>query len=819
MGPPGCPTRPRNAWFLHVNNVLGVYEVCVGYKNTKQKVTPLTASNQKASVKIPFGPPVKCEYRERKAGQDIVREFKFENQRRESIALGETIFNNLEFGVNSFSKFVTSMYVNNKKELLALYLTMINCSENFVHHREGTHSTLGLSLNDGSGVVEGSLAAAGGSVEDFQKFLTIVKENATMVDSANKGPIGIAKYFKPTNKRKVSEESANGTKLSKTETVAENEKKEIEDKDGLEQVYKQTYYGVAHVPIENISVSPEMELKVNKFRVKMIEENMRKRYDPSQSVLVVCPEVDGSNFDGDNVEKLKFFVIQKVHAFKALQSLDRSGEFVKMADHHNRNVLCYILATSRPDMMAYGNLRGNFISGKFARPTKPQELLHVFESLTLKDSTVKSIKVVERMSKLCCIGTDEGTAIKKLCQWSREAFAALMVTIERFESYQTKDVKRTGNQQALAEGKKLSMTNKLLKLLAKCPEKYFLENYEKVVTETISLNDLADNYRKITEVGKVYKVLMVISKYESVQALRDKYPGKFDMEKMEQYVGAVIDGEEMNFKAVLLQDYYRKVVKDPEHIHDCPVEFVDFDSVGEVFRDHEIMDKFEMVVYNMKRMRKNICMNIIMAILGGDKTFHAALLVFPTELDHFEIISYLRSQEANTDIITGYKLVPLLFRNQFVSTVSEVGPNVKYAILFGKMSVLKTPLLVYHGAIAQICQVIDRVCPPESNVALVSDIGVPSIKLHNNNLDKKVKYFGGQNDITRFIKKLDSDKTAVDSSDSPEDLSIGETSDSEEIASTSTTPVKSSTNLDDSGFAEKSPSLVKSLGRSNILAD
>ena len=135
------------------------------------------------------------------------------------------------------------------------------------------------------------------------------------------------------------------------------------------------------------------------------------------------------------------------------------------------------------------------------------------------------------------------------------------------------------------------------------------------------------------------------------------------------------------------------------------------------------------------------------------------------------------------------------------------------------MSVLKTTLLVYHEAIAQICQVIDRVCPPESNVALVSDIGVPSIKLHNNNLDKKVKYFGGQNDITRFIKKLDSDKTAVDSSDSPEDLSIGETSDSEEIASTSTTPVKSSTNLDDSGFAEKSPSLVKSLGRSNILAD
>ena len=73
---------------------------------------------------------------------------------------------------------------------------------------------------------------------------------------------------------------------------------------------------MAHVPIENISVSVEMELKVNKFRVKMIEESMRKRYDPSQSVLVVCPEVDGSNFDGDNVEKLKFFVIQKVLGYE-----------------------------------------------------------------------------------------------------------------------------------------------------------------------------------------------------------------------------------------------------------------------------------------------------------------------------------------------------------------------------------------------------------------------------------------------------------------------------------------------------------------------
>ena len=40
---------------------------------------------------------------------------------------------------------------------------------------------------------------------------------------------------------------------------------------------------------------------------------MRKRYNPAISVMVVCPVEEGSSCDSADVNKRKFFVVQKVH--------------------------------------------------------------------------------------------------------------------------------------------------------------------------------------------------------------------------------------------------------------------------------------------------------------------------------------------------------------------------------------------------------------------------------------------------------------------------------------------------------------------------
>ena len=112
--------RLKNAFFLHASNVLGLYEVNVGYKNTKGDIHPLTASKQNAKVKISFGPPTSCVLQERKVGEEVWKEYKFQNSRKQSVALRDSILNNLEFAINDFSRKITAMVVENKKQLLAV---------------------------------------------------------------------------------------------------------------------------------------------------------------------------------------------------------------------------------------------------------------------------------------------------------------------------------------------------------------------------------------------------------------------------------------------------------------------------------------------------------------------------------------------------------------------------------------------------------------------------------------------------------------------------------------------------------------------------
>ena len=633
----------------------------------------------------------------------------------------------------------------------------------------------------------------------------------------------IAKYFQPIKKRKPTDDSPKVTKLSKTETIEENEKKELEDagEGGLETLYSNSLVGFAHVLLSNISISPEMQVKVNNFRVMFSKSSMKKRYDPSKAVLVICPEQDGTHVDVRNVKDMKFFVVQKVHCLRAFQEFDQSGDFVKMTGHHKRNVLYYVLNTSSAEMIQYGNLHENFISDQFARKMNPQDLLHYFHCLTMKDSTVKSLKVVERMSKLCRIGVDESTALRKLCKWKSPGFAALIQVLVKFEKYETKDLKRLGHQQRLARGEKLSMSNVLLKSLAMCSEDYFLANYEEVLGGSISLKDLAENFKLVTDVGKVYKVLVLMAGEDSVETMKGKYPGKFEFDAMKPFVGAVFNGKVKNMKAVLLENYYISVVSATAEGVKNPVEFVSYQTVGEVFGDE--MNKYDMIVFNIGIMNKEICKEIIQTVLGGDKVFHAALIVFPSEIDNFEVLSYLRSQQAATSLVKDFQLVPLLF--QKVATANEpIGENVSYALLFGKLTILKAPLLVCYSDISQLVKVVESVCPPQLSVALISDPGVPLIKLHSADLDRKVTYLVVEADVSKFRKKLDSDKSpAVKvSSDEPEDPHVvkvssdepadsedsrvvkessDEPANSEDIATTS--PIKStSKTLDDSGFVE-----------------
>ena len=862
------PKRQRNSFFLHVTNLLGNYQLHAGYKTTKGDITSLSTSKANAPVKIPFGPPISCEYRVRNISVDEhVAEFKFTNSRNQTVAMKDTLLNNLELKIDNFGRKITSLATaDGSKKLLALYISLTNFSEDFIHHRDGVHDSNGFPVSGGEEVIT-RILEAGGSLEDYKHFVALAKESALMVDSPQQAIEQIHKKFQASKKRKaassnsqeVEVDSAKKPKLSKPDLIKENERKELEDNEGLEKKYQESFCGVGHIPLDNISVAPQMKLKINPFRVQYIMQSMKKRYNPAISVLVVCPVDDSKKM---NIEKDKFYVVQKTKCLEAFKLLDKQGDFEKMFGHKGRLVLCYILNTNSLEVIQYGNLSENFVTGQFASRTVPQDLLHQFHCLTMKDSNVKALKVVDRMSRLCCLRSEECTALERLCKWSRIGFNTLMTVIEKFEKYQTLDIKNaSGIKERIARGEKLNMTNVLLRLLGKVSEKYFIENYDCVIKKSISLTELAENYQELVEVEKVFKVLCKIADYVPVETIQRLHPGKFSEEKMKSYLGAIYDEKVKNQKTKELEKYYNFVISsNSDEVYSKPVELRSYEEVSEVFEDDEIMDSIDMIIYNM--VTTDNINSILNTVIGGDKPFQAALLLFPCEIDYFNVLSFLRKQDDTTKMIKDFEIVPLFFNAELKKGVAHgVGENIKFGLVFGKFTLLKSPLLVHYSDLSQIIRVVESICPPLHRVGVISDPGLSPIKVHNQDLEWRVSYFGAKLDLDKFKKVLESDKNSVakkkvesepndhenndpdnaildddlvmvneaekrvevnvESDNVDQDEGQDKELDDMNVASTSTTPSKSSnvgiekpTGLDDSGFMEQSQQSVECVSKS-----
>ena len=343
-----------------------------------------------------------------------------------------------------------------------------------------------------------------------EEFVSFVIESAPIVISKSFEDAWseVSRGIDGSKKMKVDSSLANSqppkkAKVTKSEILVNNEKQELDDESGLEKAYQESYCGVAQIPLDNISVCPDMKMKVNPFRVEFIKASMKKRYNPALSVIVVCPVDDKKKVD---VGRDKFYVIQKVKCLLAFKKLDSTGEFVTKQGHEDRKVLAFVLSSNKAELMQYANMTENLISGQFATKTVAQDILHHFHCLTMKDSSVNAIKVVERMCRLCCIRPEDSTALERICKWSSEGFSTFMNVLEKFESYQTTDVKCGGHAQRIAKGLKVNISNVLLRILGKCTEKYFVDNHQLVLNRTISLRELGEKHEEKVKIDKVLKV-------------------------------------------------------------------------------------------------------------------------------------------------------------------------------------------------------------------------------------------------------------------------------------------------------------------------
>ena len=741
--------RPRSSWFLRVTTILDISQFEIGYKNTRGEVSSFSKS--KSSPKVPFGPPLKVKYAKKKViDDDDIGEYKFTNKRRETAPFSESAMNNfnVEGGINSFSKRVTTFNVEGRQTLLSLYLSLISNTAGFVHHREEHHDSNGFLL-DGSGIQEEDLKQNGGNLAEFQDFVRVALASAVTVEKEALASNPISNYFQVNLKRSQNNNSQ-PKKKSKTEMKNENEQREIDDEKGLELEYKNSYLGLAEIPLDNIMVAPDLKSNINPLRVHSVVDSMLKRYDPAISILVVCPINLNKVVDLSDVDNEKFYCIQKIHTLEAFHKLDKDGgKFEGLTSHGERKVICYVIKTVSSELVHYGHLRPTSIENNFMKKIYPQHILHVFQSLAV-DGNVNACKVVERISRLCRFGANEAASISKLCRWSKEAFSALIRVLQLYEKYETLDVGPSGHQGRLARGEKMPMTNKLFNQLGKTDESYFIKGFEKVLAKDISLKYLVEQYGIIISLEKVVAVLSVLAEHKSYDSIKLAHPGKFEHEQIEVFSGAEIKADKkMNENALRLEKYYKAVVNMEPNALQILLEFNEFNEL----KDLNIFSQYNTIVMLMSKDSSETCLQIADYVLKSEDIYVAAILVFPSEALQFQFLSFIRNKDVS--LLKNFKVSPLVI-NCDVKGQKEFEENVSFGVIFGKLNSFKRPVKIHHNSLSNLKDIVESVSPPNGTTVVIADHH-PLVKVHTVELLGKFAYYASKSEISRFKISLSKD--------------------------------------------------------------
>ena len=710
------PRRHRSAWHMQVTKTEGVAKVTLMYKNTKGRIAPYSKSTSNATVKYSWGTPINCEYQATKSDLDTIGQFKFTSKKNDTVLFKEKDLNSFEGGTTNFSKRVAALVVDSKQSLLAKYLSLMVHCKGFIHHREGIHSDEGF-LVDVQGQEE-ILVELGGSLEDFSEFVKFALDSAKDIQRVSVAGQDITNFFGPEVGKENS--SAKKSKKTKSERINDLEDAELKDAQGLEKEYQSSFVGIANIPLKNLNISRDLDVKINPFRVQHIIKSMKQKYDPSLSVAVVCPEVGQTVSDLQNLGQLQqFVVVQKIHTIAAFKELDKNNDFCKLTSHQNGTVLCFVLSTNSAGMIQYGNIRANEIQNQFLKKTRPQDFLRVYQSLSERKNPSSSMKATERMIRLLRVGPNESCAIRKLCGWSLIPFAKLMIVISKFERYETLDVDEftcRGFQQKLAHGDRNYMPNYMFRELGKMDENYFLTVHEKILNNECSLKHFLEEYSMNQQINKVSDVLSILSGYKEYESLVNAYPGRFEHDNIKKYIGADIKNGTKNRQALDLQSYYKFVMEGSEKDFVKDTNFEKYEDFDQLMEEKKYFHDVDMVVLKMVDDNKDIALSLVNHSLRSEKSKWARLIMLPGEAQQFEILTYLRDQ--NEECV---KSIPLMFHQNSVLS-GDIHENVCFAVLFGRFSELLPPINRYQCSVDGISSIIPSIFPsPVASVVVIAD--------------------------------------------------------------------------------------------------
>ena len=666
--------------------------------------------------------------------------FTFSNVEGQKVDFSVGILNLFTAGVKPVYQALTQMRIEHKFDLICHYLNLVTRSKGFGLHRPDIHSLLGFRL-DGAGVTEEALQQAGGSIEDYEKFVQIATSSAH--DPPKRKRKG-EEHVENNNKRvKSSDDVENvapvsmketkvtdffakkeSTKLTKMEEREKDFDEEINDLLGVEHAFVQGLYGRAEINIDQLSVSPKLGIQPNRVRVDTIKKSMMHRYDPTLC-LMICPEND-EEFDPANLQRNRYHVISGCHCFRALKKIDEEGGLDKLRGLNGREIPCYILKTKCPITQNYGWTRSNDLQSTCGEKPKIYELLYISESLTRDGVSEVEMKVVsEKYAKTLMCSKAEITALRKILAWKASEREIVVQVLKKYQSYCTLDATSTNNRTRLAAGLKMLLTSTLFCQLAKVEGKVFAEHSKLVLDSKISLSDLVEKLSKVSELDNNKAIVSQSANFKSIDDLKQKYPGKFDDQILEKYSGASVSSR--NLPGIMLQKLVKNVLS--ESIQDGSVGTEIVDSINCVNPD--TLEKCDMIVCNVKKIPSLIAESLMMQACVTDKKVMSVILLLPTRKAQLWAISALETNKIGQS--GDIRVEQIVFeKSKSLITSDQVMENISFGLLFGKFLITSPPLEILHGDVKMnLRTVVGQVLVPGSTIAFLNDGNLPIIDIHS----------------------------------------------------------------------------------------
>ena len=707
------------------------------------------SSAPRASKSRPMWEPItNCEFKvENKGGGVSEKVFEFTNRDNETVIFRAHLMEPLLISVNPFTQKCAGLLVKNPK-LLAMYISLLGSSEHFCNFIAEDHNTNGI-RKDGAGPGNEDILQLGGSLSDYEEFVKAAIENADNIGGEDRKSLKISPA---SNKRKLTEFfNKSSKKMSITEKVENNYRELLSDEHGLEKSLAAAYVNFQPIPIEKLEVSPDMFLPINDTKVNDIAESMSERLDPAQLIVTVVP-ADLVRFENDGTND-RYWVVHGLHRLGAIKKLLEQNKMIGVPGFpQDRTILCYILKVDAPSLANYVNVKSNDLASEFQSRASRESLFFIYKGLLerTKDPT-EALEVVEKICHSRHVGPQELTVYRKVSLWPSDVVDSLIVVIDKYQSYQTKDASARGVKTKIKRREPNAMTSAMFKQLGSCAAQFFAENHQRVVSNDISLKELLEESEEINRTAKdEQKVVLCATGVTDFESLKVKFPEKFNPEQIKEFSGAEVFGRKKNAQGHRLQKYVKSV-----QVGACfqdPVKVESYKHLSDI--SPSSIGDFDVIVLKVGKDNMEYIKCWIDTICCSLKDSYSVFVVLETQKDLADVYKCLDVWRDKPD----FKILQCMFKKDKSVSNDNFNENVTFCVIFGKITVFRGDIPALNDTVSKdLKTVVSQVTPPTGRVAcILGDKTV--IQLHqssqqNQSIEVEYSYFVSQRDLSK-VKEM-----------------------------------------------------------------